>query len=98
MEAAAYIRFIAGFLIVMALLGGFAWGLRRYGHKITGLGLATPRTATPRLALVEVLPIDPRRRLVLVRRDGTEHLLLLSPEAQTVVEAGITPAAAEPQP
>ncbi|SHO67052.1 Flagellar biosynthesis protein, FliO [Pseudoxanthobacter soli DSM 19599] len=55
-----------------------------------------------RLSVVEVLPVDDRRRLVLVRRDGAEHLLLVGgPGGDLVVEnvaaseipAGVTPEA-----
>ena len=40
------------------------------------------------------MPIDNRRRLVLVRRDDREHLLLLGPQGETVVETNI-PAAGD---
>jgi len=58
---------LAGVLALIALL---AWMARRLG-----LGAAGPRPGR-RLALVEVLALDPRRRLVLVRCDGREALLL----------------------
>ena len=41
-----------------------------------------------RLAVVESLAIDARHRLVLVRRDDREHLILIG-TADTVVESGI---------
>jgi hypothetical protein len=44
------------------------------------------RKAPPRLALVDALPIDSRRRLVLVRRDQFEHLILIGGETDLVVE------------
>lgn len=94
MEAAALIRFLAGFVLVMGMLAGFGWLLRRYGHRISGLGLAGPRTSAPRLAIIEALPLDPRRRLLLIRRDDTEHLVLIGPDQQAVIETGIRRAAA----
>jgi hypothetical protein len=45
--------------------------------------------AKRRLKIVEFMPIDHRRRLVLVRRDDREHLLLLGPQGETVVETNI---------
>ena len=39
--------------------------------------------------MLEVLAIDGKRRLVLVRRDDTEHLLLIGGEADLVIERGI---------
>lgn len=48
-----------------------------------------------RLAVVDAAPVDARRRLILVRRDGVEHLLLIGGAGDVVVEAGIgAPAAA----
>jgi flagellar protein FliO/FliZ len=44
---------------------------------------------TDRLAVIASLPVDARRRLVLVRRDDVEHLLLLEPAGTTVIETGI---------
>ena len=74
----------------MALLAAFAWLVRRYGvggRKIGG--------GKRRLAIVEVAPIDGKRRLVLLRRDLTEHLILLGPDGALLVESGI---AAPPPP
>ena len=49
-----------------------------------------PKAGEPRrLSVVEARTLDARRQLVLIRRDGVEHLLLLSPNAETVVETGI---------
>jgi flagellar protein FliO/FliZ len=46
-----------------------------------------------RLSIVEVSPVDAKRRLVLVRRDGVEHLVLLGATNETVIETGIAPPA-----
>lgn len=43
----------------------------------------------PRLAVMDVTPLDPKRRLVLVRRDEVEHLLLIGGQNDVVVEASI---------
>ena len=60
-------------------------------------GPRIPRVARKdrRLRIVELLPIDSRRQLVLVRRDQTEHLLLLFADRGIVVERsiGIAPVA-----
>lgn len=42
-----------------------------------------------RLGVVEVAALDPKRRLVLVRRDEVEHLLLLGASGEVVVETNI---------
>jgi Meckel syndrome type 1 protein len=43
-----------------------------------------------RLGISEYREIDKQRRLVLVRRDGVEHLLLIGGNVDLVVETGIT--------
>ena len=56
-----------------------------------GLSLGRAGADARRLDVIEARAIDARRRLVLVRRDGVEHLLLLTPSGDTVVETGIVP-------
>jgi flagellar protein FliO/FliZ len=84
MEALGYVRFAAALLVVLGLIGLLAWLARRW-H------LAGPPAigGRARLEVVEIAALDPRRRLVLVRRDEVEHLLLLGQDGGLVVEAGI---------
>lgn len=79
-----YLRSLAVLALVVALIAGAAWLARRLGA-----GILMPRGRRQRrLSIEEVLPIDNRRRLVLVRRDGVEHLLLIGGTADIVVERG----------
>jgi flagellar protein FliO/FliZ len=81
------LKFALAFLLVLGLIALAAWTLRRFGPG--GLGMSLGRSAHGRrLSVVESLPLDPRHRLVLVRRDDREHLLLLG-TGETVVESGI---------
>ena len=57
------------------MVGLAAVGARRFGPEWL-VRLQRPK-ADRRLAIIESLPLDPARRLVLVRLDGTERLLLL---------------------
>ncbi len=50
-----------------------------------------------RLEIVEYHDLDPSRRLVLVRRDRVEHLLLVGSHQDLVVEAGIPAAGLGPE-
>jgi flagellar protein FliO/FliZ len=70
LDPASLTSALAALVGVLALIALLAWGARRLG-----LGAAGPRPGR-RLALVEILALDPRRRLVLVRCDGREALLL----------------------
>ena len=44
-----------------------------------------------RLSVSEFYDIDKARRLILVRRDGLEHLVLIGPNQDVVIERGISP-------
>jgi flagellar protein FliO/FliZ len=89
MDGMLFLRAIGSLLIVLGLLGGFTVLLRRYGHKITGLSLAVSGAHKSRLSVVESKLIDGRSKLVLVRRDQVEHLLLINATGTCLVETNI---------
>jgi flagellar protein FliO/FliZ len=66
-------RALAALIATLALIGLAGYAARRFG-LITGAPARGPR----RLQVVESLMLDPRRRLVIVRMDDREHLILLS--------------------
>jgi len=87
-ETESYLRFVLALAFVLGLIGLLAMLAKRFN-----LGFPTPMKTgrDRRLAVVEVAPIDSRRRLVLLRRDGVEHLVLLGPGQDVVIESGIVP-------
>lgn len=86
------VRFFIAFLVVFVLIGVTAWLVRRFG---TGrLGAQTTRGRQPRLAVIDAAPVDGRRRLVLIRRDNIEHLLMIGGPSDVVVETNIVRATA----
>lgn len=87
-----YLRFALALGVVLALIAGLAWVLRR-----TSLGRAAIGRSG-RIGVVESASVDPRRKLVLIRRDGYEHLLLLGATSELVIETGIRPAPKRPAP
>ena len=89
------VRFFLAFLIVLGLIGVTAWAVRRFG---TGrLGGANMRGRQPRLAVIDYASVDGRRRLILVRRDNVEHLLMIGGPTDVVVEPNIVRAVAAPR-
>lgn len=83
-DGVSLLRIILAFAVVFGLLGLFGFGLRTIAARGMNLpGLA--RGDAKRLAVVETLPLDVRRRLVIVRCDGREHLLLLGNDRDIVV-------------
>jgi hypothetical protein len=79
--------FFFAFLAVLALIGAAAWLVRRFaGNR---LGANANRGRMPRLAVIDAAAVDGRRRLVLVRRDNVEHLLMIGGPTDIVVEPNI---------
>ena len=79
--------FFFAFVVVLALIGAAAWLVRRFaGNR---LGANTNRGRMPRLAVIDAAAVDGRRRLVLVRRDNVEHLLMIGGPTDIVVEPNI---------
>ncbi|HVY98419.1 MAG TPA: flagellar biosynthetic protein FliO [Dongiaceae bacterium] len=79
-----YLRFILVLVFVLGLVLALGWVLRRSGiggHAMVGKGR--------RLGVVETAFLGPKHRLVLVRRDAVEHLVLIGPSYASVVESGI---------
>lgn len=87
MDPVAYSRFALSLVFVIGLIVLAAWVMRRFGLGVTMARQGGRRVR--RLAVVEVAPIDPKRRLVLVRRDDIEHLLLVGGASDLVVETRI---------
>ncbi|MDH5748795.1 MAG: flagellar biosynthetic protein FliO [Rhodospirillales bacterium] len=86
MDLADYLRFFFALLFVLGLIGALALTARKMGY---GIRPTMGGVKKKRLSLVEVMPIDGKRRLVLVRRDNVEHLILMSATLETIVESGI---------
>lgn len=89
MDISIYLRFILALAGVLALIAIAAFILKRVGWG----GMTAPKSGQKRLAVTAAIALDGRRRLVLVRRDDVEHLLLIGGPADLVVENGIAPRA-----
>lgn len=71
-------------LFVLGLMGGLWLVLKRLG--LSGALPMVPPTKR-RMAIIEVLPLDPRRKAIILRKDDREHLVILGPTGETVVES-----------
>jgi flagellar protein FliO/FliZ len=80
-------QLVGAFLLVLVLFGAFALLWRRFeAGPLRAMG---PRGRQPRLAVLDVAAVDARRRLVLIRRDNIEHLLMIGGPTDLVVEPNI---------
>ncbi|MBM3406256.1 MAG: flagellar biosynthetic protein FliO [Betaproteobacteria bacterium] len=81
-EPSQWLSLIASFALVLVLLLGTLWVLRRIGAA--GLRPQSGR----RLAIVESLWVGNRQRIVLLRVDDTEVLVGISAQGITRLDAG----------
>lgn len=86
METNEVLRFLSALVFVISLMGGLWLILKKMG--ING-GFTLQQGKKRRLALVEMLPIDPKHKAVLLRCDDKDHLVILGPNGETVVETSI---------
>jgi hypothetical protein len=89
-------------LILLAAAGGAALlAYRTYvlgdtsAPKLNIGGWLFRQRPEPRLGVIEQASVDARRRLVLIRRDGIEHLIMTGGPVDVVIETGIQPSHAE---
>jgi len=82
MDFDLYLRFALALILVLGLIALLAWLLRRFG-------MGVKMTKGRRLGVTEVQMLGPRHRLMLIRRDEVEHLVIVGPASETVVESGI---------
>lgn len=82
-----YIRFGSALILVLSVMGILAVIVR----KMSGLQNGGFMGRQNRLNVTEQRVIDSRNKMVLVRRDNVEHLIILSNTGQTLVETGIIP-------
>jgi flagellar protein FliO/FliZ len=84
MEFIDLLRYFGALLLVLAMVGGAGLLARRFGVP----GITRP-SSIKRLAVVETLMVGPRQRLIIVRRDSVEHLVLSGPDGASIIESGI---------
>jgi flagellar biogenesis protein FliO len=63
------------FVILLGLISVTAWAVRRRGRR------------SPRLAVIDYTIVDRRRRLILVRRDNVEYLVMIGGPTDIVVDS-----------
>ncbi len=85
-EMPQMVRLILALGFVLVLMGALSFLLKK-------LGLATSSTTQTndqkRLKLIESMPLDARRRLVIVQCDDKEHLVILNANGETVIARDI---------
>jgi flagellar protein FliO/FliZ len=75
-------------LFALAVVAGL-WFLRANPAGLSPMAALFGERPEKRLAVVEHANVDGRRRLVLIRRDGVEHLIMTGGPVDVVIETGI---------
>lgn len=86
---------LAFVLLLIMAVALVAWLVRRYGSD--RFGGSSGRGRQPRLAVVDAAAVDARRKLVIIRRDNVEHLLMIGGPTDVVVEQNIVRAVSAPR-
>ena len=77
------LRALFALAITLGIIGLAAWAARRYAPQI--MARLNAERGERRMKVVETLVLDPARRLVLVRIDDEERLLILG-EGRELIE------------
>ena len=77
------LRALFALAITLGIIGLAAWAARRYAPQL--MARLSAERGERRMTVVETLMLDPARRLVLVRIDSEERLLLLG-EGRELIE------------
>jgi flagellar protein FliO/FliZ len=95
MDVVSMLRTLGALSLVLGMLAGALWAVKRYDLKLPGRIASGGRK---RVELVERLAVDGKRSVALIRRDGCEHLILIGPEGHATIETGIVAPPAPPPP
>jgi flagellar protein FliO/FliZ len=79
---------VAAFLFAFAVIALIAWAFKTF--MLTGRsGGSFLKGRERRLGVVESAAIDSHRKLILIRRDNVEHLIMTGGPVDVVIETGI---------
>lgn len=99
MDFFVIIRAMGALILVLGLIVGLAWALRKYGGALGNRVGAQPSD----LKVLEWRALDVRRKLAVIRWDGREHLVCLGPagdfkvaERPSPPDAALSPPPAPP--
>lgn len=81
------LKLFAALALVLGLMGGLALIMKKLGLSAN----AATTKGKKRLRIIEAIPLDARRRLVLLQRDDVQHLVILGATTETLIETDIKP-------
>ncbi len=85
--ASTWIMAILALGVVLVLIILIVWLFKLFSGFTQNIG----RMNNKRLNIIDRTHIDPKRQLILIRRDNIEHLIMIGGERDLVIEVGIEP-------
>ncbi len=79
-------RLVAALAFVLALMAGLGLLIKKLG--LSG-SAAISGAGKKRLKIIESLPLDARRRLVIVQCDAKQHLIIIGANSETVIDSDL---------
>lgn len=86
MDYTEFAQALLSLIFVIGLIGVLVLVARRFGF---GVAVPVMGSKNKRVVILEITTLDPKRRLVLIRRDNKEHLILLGMNGEMIVEGNI---------
>ncbi len=80
------LRLVMALGVVLLLMGGLALVMKKLGLS-TNSSIKT--SDKRRLKVMESLPLDARRRLVIVKCDNKEHLVILGANSECIIDKDV---------
>lgn len=89
MDLLSFLRMMGSLAVVLGLLAGALWLVRRYELRLPQNIIAgfAGRSGPRRMELIERLSLDPRRSITLIRLDDREYMVLIAPEGVLRLDA-----------
>jgi flagellar protein FliO/FliZ len=82
----SYLKFFSALLFVLGLIGGIALLAKKLGMGNRG---PMRRDKNSRLSIIETMQLDAKRRIILIRRDDKEYMLLIGGVTELVVDGNL---------
>lgn len=91
-DLSSYLGYLLAFLFVLALIGIVAWLFKSLtGGRSSNGGGRIFGGRDKRIGVVQAASVDGRRKLILIRRDDKEHLIMVGGPVDMLIENGIEP-------
>lgn len=88
-EPISWLRLLIAFGVVASLLAAMGFALKYLSLRGFSLGKLAQPAQQQRLQIISTLPLDMRHRLLIIRCDDQEHLLLLGQEKDIVIQTNL---------